>query len=194
VTDPGDLWKRWLKHDLADLERDMAGRNWTDSDSFRGVVIERFMFVSAYIIRKLAENDELTVDLIDRDWPVRRFECVTYPPHPQQFRVTRNFQDWWQPIEDYYDLANARPASLRLKALCNLVIHHFAFEARGNHEDGIEIYFNSERTKEEHLYAVAFDRYVELVEEAAYEEAVWFGVDRKTGRPTRHRTRRWDFI
>ena len=186
-------------NDLRDLREDMGGSNWAESKSFRAAVVERFMFVTAYVSRKLFESDLLTIDLIERDWPVKRYRCVRHPPPRQQFLVSRDRKTWWQPIEDHYDLAHPQKGSLRLPALCNLVVHHFAFEIRSRdadaiEADAIEIYFNSDHSKGEVLNRMTFTTYIEFVEEVAHDQAVFFTVDRKTNRQVRHRTRRLDLL
>jgi hypothetical protein len=60
----GDLWKRWLINDLRDLRADMAGSNWAESKSFRGAVVERFMFITAYVSRK-AVREQRANDRLD---------------------------------------------------------------------------------------------------------------------------------
>jgi hypothetical protein len=132
--------------------------------------------------------------LIERDWPVKRYRCLRHPPPRHQFRVSRDLETWWQPIEDHYDLAHPQNGSLRLSALCNLVVHHFAFEVRSGDVKAIEIYFNSDRSKAETLNMIAFTTYVQFVDEVAHDQAVFFTVDRKTKRQIRHRTRRLDLL
>jgi hypothetical protein len=172
----------------------MEGRNWLESESFRAAVVERFMFVTAYVSRKLLEGEELTVDLVERTWPVERYRCVRHPPPRQQFRISRDLKRWWQPIEDHYDLAQPQNGSLKLPTLCNLVIHHFAFEVRSTDPETIEIYFNSDYTKDDALNMIPLKTYVEFVDEVAHDQAVFFTVDRKTNRQVRHRTRRLDLL
>lgn len=190
----GDLWKRWLIRDLRELRDEMGGSNWTESESFRAAVVERFMFITAYVSRKLFESEELTVDLIERDWFVKRFQCMRVPPSRRQFLLSRDLKTWWQPIEDHYDLAHPQNGSLRLPALCNLVIHHFAFEIRSRNAGAIEIYFNSDHSKAEVLNMITLTTYIEFVDEVAHDRAVFFTVDPKTDRQVRHRTRRLDLL
>jgi hypothetical protein len=194
MPDPGELWKRWLINDLGDLRTEMKGGNWLESDSFRSAVVERFVFVSAYVSRKLLEGEELTIDLIERDWPITRYRCIRRPPTRQQFRVTRDMHTWWQPMEDHYDLANPQDKTLRLHALCNLVIHHFAFEVRSCGDERIEIYFNSDRSKAKFLNMIKLETYVEFADEVAHDRAVFFTVDPRTKRQVRHRRRRLDLL
>lgn len=149
--------------------------------------------MTAYVIRKLVENEELTVDLLERDWPVQLFRCVQSLPKRQQFRVSRDTETWWQPVEKYYDLADPQAGSLRLETLCNRIMHHFAFQVRAGMGDTGEVLFNSDRSKAQ-LYLITLVEYMTVVEEASYDEAVFFTVDRKTGRQLRHRTRRLDLL
>jgi hypothetical protein len=194
MPDPGELWKRWLMSDLRGLRDEMASKSWLVSESFRSAVVERFAFISAYVCRKLLESEELTIDLIERDWPIKQFRCIRHPPARQQFRVTHDMQTWWQPIEDHYDLAHPQDKTLRLHALCNLVIHHFAFEIRSRNADRIAIYFNSDRSKAKFLNMITLDTYIEFTDEVAHDRAVFFTVDRTTNRQVRHRRRRLDLL
>jgi hypothetical protein len=194
VSEPGDLWKRWLMGELHDLRHEQAGTNWLESESFRSAVVERFAFISAYIARKLLESEELTIDVIERGWPIKRFRCIQHPPPRQQFRVTQDMQTWRQPIEDHYDLTDPQDETLRLQTLCNLVIHHFAFEIRSCDADRIEIYFNSDRSKAKFLNMITLEALVEFTDEVAHDRAIFFTVDRRTNRQARHRRRRLDLL
>jgi hypothetical protein len=192
AINPGDAWKRWLRNDLRDLREQMEGTN-RPSGSYRAVVIERFMFVTAYVARKLAENEELTVDLLEHDWPVKQFRLIRALPQRHQFRLSRDLKTWWQPVEDYYDLRDPQPGSLRLEKLCNRLIHHFAFQVQVDNGETTEVLFNSERWPDP-LYSITLADYMTLVEEVVNDEAVFFTTDKKTGRHLRHRTRRMDLI
>jgi hypothetical protein len=186
---PGDLWKRWLFNDLRDLrEEEMQRQWWNDNATYRAVVVEQFTFTTAYIIRKLWENDELTVELTDYEWPVTRFECTSEPMSRSGFRISRDLKTWEQPIEQHYDLGQPRAETLRLQDLCNLIVHHFAFQVRGGAE-AIEVFFNSDRTKGDRLYSQRLADYLDLVEEASHDEAEWFDVDHERNRQIRYRNR-----
>jgi hypothetical protein len=192
AVNPGDAWKRWLRNDLRDLREEMEGANW-QIDGYRAVVIERFVFMTAYITRKLVENEELTVDLVERDWPIKQFRAIRSLPKRQQFRVTQDMTNWWQPVEDYYDLADPEAATLRLEDLANRLIHHFAFQLRIRAEGTTEILFNSDWSRDQ-LYLITLSDYMTVIEESANDEAVFFTIDKKTGRQLRHRTQRMDLI
>lgn len=192
ALNPGDAWKRWLRSDLHDLREEMEGSSW-EFGSYRAVVIERFVFITAYITRKLAENEELTEDILTRDWPIKGFRGIRTLPKRQQFRVSKDTKNWWQPVEDYYDFGNPENASLHLVDLVNRLIHHFAFQLRSGEGATTEILFNSDRSRN-WLYLITLSDYMGLVEEVANDEAIFFTVDKKTGRQLRHRTRRMDLI
>ncbi len=192
AINPGDAWKRWLWNDLRDLREEAEGGNW-EVGGYRAAVIERFVFMTAYITRKLAENEELTEDLLTHDWPIKRFRAIRTLPKRQQFRVSKDTKNWWQPVEDYYDFANPEDASFRLEDLVNRLIHHFAFQLRAGEETTTEILFNSDRSRD-WLYLMTLSEYIALIDEVANDEAVFFTVDKKTGRQLRHRTQRMDLI
>jgi hypothetical protein len=82
------------------------------------------------------------------------------------------------PLDAHYDLDAPRNSKQRFGDLCNLLIHHFAFEVRLRPVSGeLEILFNSDWTKDR-LFGMLLDDYVSLVEEVAYDEIRWVSMDR----------------
>jgi hypothetical protein len=172
------MWKRWLWHDLSDIRKLLEGRNFAESESFRAVVVERFMFMTAYIMRKLWERDELTVELVTSKWPAQEFKCIKPPPHPAWFRVSEDRQTWREPLEDHYLLDAPRETQLAFPDICNWIVHHFAFTVRSDADGEIEVLFNSDWTKREHLWMITLDTYMHVVEEACYDEVRWVSMDK----------------
>jgi hypothetical protein len=153
------------------------------------VTVERFVFMTAYIMRKLNEADVLTVEVTESKWPVTKFPCVVPPPHRAWFAVSEDGETWRQPIEDHYDLARGNREVLRFFKVCDYVVHHFAFAVRYDDAgDEVAVFFNSDHTNDR-LYRIALPVYVGLVEEVAVDEARWVDMDRAEGRVIRRRQR-----
>ena len=174
--DRREFWKAELHREVLRLRRAI------DTDGAERIVqttvtVERFAFLTAYIMRKLKEADVLTRDVTESKWPVTKFPCVVPPPHRAWFAVSEDGEAWRQPLEDHYDLAHGTRERIRFHRLCNYLVHHFAFAVRYDREhDEIGILFNSNRTKDR-LFRIALPVYVATVEEVAYDEAGWVDMD-----------------
>ena len=72
--------------------------------------------------------------------------------------------------------------------MCDLLIHHFAFESRFS-EGRAELLFNSDRTKKDRLYAVALEDYRHLVSEVVDDYVEWVDMDRSINKVIQRRTR-----
>ena len=104
---------------------------------------------------------------------------LTPPPHRAWFAISEDGGEAWrQPLEHHYDLGRANPEYLRFSKLCDYLIHHFAFAVRYHGAtDEIGVFFNSDHTKDR-LYRIRLHAYAALVEEVAYDEAVWVDMNR----------------
>jgi hypothetical protein len=54
----------------------------------RSPLIERFVLVTAYMMRKLGEAQWLTVDVIRSGWKVQAFPCTSPPRHRRWFATS----------------------------------------------------------------------------------------------------------
>ena len=180
-------WKHDLHRQHAALAKDLAEQS--REDLLRTITIERFVLVTAYMIRKLSEADTLTEELTEFGWPIARVPCINEPPH--RFWFSREDIDGrtWQPLDSHYDFGTPTDETMKLARLCNLFVHHFAFEARPAGKN-VDILFNSRETRG-HLYRIGLDTYMGFVSEVASDEAGWVdtNIARKT-RPVRLRRRR----
>lgn len=155
----------------------------------RSPVIERFVFVTAYVMRKLDEADWLTVDVTRRGWKVQAFTCTNPPPHRRWFVTSPDGNEWRQPLEQHYDLSAPQTQTLSFPQICDRMVHHFAFDVRRDPASGaIELLFNSDRTKDR-LFAMPLDTYRELVLDAASDEVRWVDMDASEGRVIQRRAR-----
>jgi hypothetical protein len=155
VDGPGSEWK-----DAAELvERD-------------AISLERFVFVSAYEMRKLADGDHLTQEVTESKWPVQEFSCTRTPPHAHWLVIWEGEdRRHRQQLEVYYDLESPRRAKLDFELICHLLIHHYAFEARHiEDEDRVAFYFNSVNRKARALYSIDLAVYMRMVQEVSWDE------------------------
>jgi hypothetical protein len=180
-------WKHQLRRELNELRLVLVEEE-LDSVVERTVPLERFAFVTAFIMRKLAQGQSLTVEVTEWKLPVQRFTCIQEPPGRAWFLIREvGSETWRQPIEQHYDLERSTSESLSFERTCDLLIHHFAFESRFN-EGRAELLFNSDHTTDR-LYAVALEDYKRLVTEAVDDEVRWVDMDRSINRVIQRRTR-----
>jgi hypothetical protein len=171
-----DFWKDELHREVLRL-RQAIDSDGLEGLALRSVTVERFAFVTAYIMRKLWEAEALTLDVTEFKWPVSKFPCVKAPPHRSWFAVSNDGKTWRQPLEDHYDLARPNRERLRFSKICNYLVHHLAFEVRYDSAAAdLEILFNSDDSQD-HLYLITLPTYVAVVEEVAYDEVRWVSRD-----------------
>jgi hypothetical protein len=157
----------------ASIEKDSAERL-----AQHPVVVERFVFLTAYMMRKLREAIALSEEVMDSKLRVSEFACTEPPPHRTWFRVSEDGETWRQPLEAHYDLDAPHSGTLPFERLCDRLIHHFAFEVRVRPgTEDLEILFNSDSTSNR-LFGIRFDDYVAMVEDVAYDEIRWVSMDR----------------
>jgi hypothetical protein len=160
---------------------------------FSSVSIERYVFVSAFIMRKLYEAGTLTEEVAKSKWAVTRYPITVPVPARAWFLVSEDGETWRQPLEQHYDLEGGRPDTMKFEHICHRLIHHFAFDVRAyGASGGIEVLFNSDRTTDR-LWCIALDRYMRLVDEVAHDETMWIDADStRTRNPVIRRRRRPD--
>jgi hypothetical protein len=98
------FWKNELNREEIQLGR-LLESDGPEKLVTGSVAVERFAFLTAYIMRMLAEADEPSEEVIKSKWPVRPYPCVRMPPHRHWFMVYEaGGKNPRQPLEDHYDL------------------------------------------------------------------------------------------
>lgn len=151
-------WKEELARDLRTVKRWIADASSTAPHEKASVVIEKFAFTSAFIIRKLSEASKLSDDVESSSLPVRRFLRV-------DGGVPIHFLNWHR-FETFYDLDRPEETSLSPRRLCNILIHSFVFVPEMD-ETGTRfesVLFNSDHTKDKYLFQISLDALFTFVE------------------------------
>ena len=81
----------------------------------RDFEIERIVFTSAYVMRKLWESGKLS-----NTWETRLSKCVFYKANGQLVDRLN-----WHRIDEFYELERPKNVSLTAFELCNRLIHSF---------------------------------------------------------------------
>src|SRR5215211_1906143 len=108
------FWKFELFRECSRLREfiDERGVEWVVKHSAQ---VERFTFVTAYIMRKLHEADVLTQEVTESTLRVVEFPCMKPPPHRRWFQISEDRKNWRQPLEQHLRprSAEGRPDGLR---------------------------------------------------------------------------------
>jgi hypothetical protein len=127
-----------------------------------------------YSIRKLIEANKLTTALSNSNIPVRSYdwrgEIVTLMN--------------WHKLDELYDFSLESNVQMNLLRLCHLIIHSYVFAGCFGDTGNLEaVYFNSDRTRHEALYALDVERMIELFESVAHDDVTRMSgkLDPKTG-------------
>jgi hypothetical protein len=152
------VWKEELARDLLAVKQQIDDAGSTTSYEQVAVVIEKFAFTSAFIIRKLSEANKLSDEVESTNLPVRRFPKTDseVPIHLLN----------WHKFETFYDLDVAEKTNLSPRRLCNMLIHSFVFILEMD-ETGSKferVLFNSDHIKDKHLYQISLDALFTFVE------------------------------
>ena len=142
-------------------------------------LIERGIFVSAFIVRKLIENKKVTDNIRNRS-----FNCQSYNAfRPLSDRVSR-FNGIGS-IDREYDLS--KPSSLHLSFydLASEIMHSYVFVPEVDDQNRfVSFFINSYRGRDDRVLSVSLDQYQKAVELVVADSVVSIHVwkDPKTGR------------
>jgi hypothetical protein len=188
VMNKPEYWKHELFRELYRL-RDLIDADGPELVVSRSVSLEKFVIVTAFMMRKLAEAGELTHEVTASSWPVVELPQTSPPPDRAWFRISDDGKTWRQPLEQYYDFGAPGKSQLAFEHICNRLIHHFAFELRHDpSDDNIDILFNSDRSIK-WLFILSLHDYTRLVDEVAADEVRWVDMDRAARRVIKRRYR-----
>lgn len=155
----------------------MAQRMNTDEQHEKaGVALEKFVFVSAFIARKLMERKKLTDELEGKALHLQGYPRIN---HNKQIDFLN-----WHHINRFYAFAEPKAITLLPRDLFNMLIHSFVFtlvvSGKGHGYEGF--LFNSDRTKDTILYKVSFNDFFAVMHSVLEDEIVGFQFNRRTGR------------
>jgi hypothetical protein len=139
------------------------------------LAFEKFVFWSAFVVRKLADSNKLSDEIEESRWSVER--------SPK--RDSRPFVDFLNRhrLEDNYDLANTSAARLETRRLCGILLHSLVFlPVVGDDERSIVgFFFNSDKTKD-NVYLMLWEEYSRLVRDVSRDDVVAARYNRLTGK------------
>ncbi len=169
------IWdsKGW-KDELLSNARAIEAIRFKRRSERRSFLLERAMFLSAYIMRKLWEARKLSTA-----WEDRRVPCIV---HPLKKREPDRLN--WHRIDEHFNLESPKADFLTALELCHRLIHSYVFvEVEGVRQSISGFYFASDQTKRRGLWFVAIDDMLDLIREAGrdFPSSAHMVRDPKTG-------------
>jgi hypothetical protein len=177
------VWKKDLKKELNNFMKAVAKMDLSGEPGIPDTInlkVEKFFFVSAFIIRKLNEAKKLSGELNEMKVPVVQFERIN---KDRKLHFMNNHK-----LEKFYDLENGRGSALGLAVLCNTLIQSFIFQvvvSNPEETDGKEtvsgILMNSDYSKDKALYDIRLEDFLKIVEETINDNVVSSSYDIESG-------------
>lgn len=161
------VWKQELKKELNKFQKLISNMDLSKKAGVPdnvNIKIEKFFFVSSFIIRKLNEAEKLSNEFNSTRVPVSRFKRINKVVRIHNYNNHR--------IEEFYNLDKGEISSLKIATLCNDLIHSFIFrcvfedELVSGKEKLSGVVFNSEHTKNSYLHFIEIYVFINLIENA----------------------------
>lgn len=172
------VWKKELKKELTQFKKFI---NTTKiqveppESSIFFLKIEKFFFVTSYIVRKLNESNKLSDELVSTN-----ISLIKYPRKNKN--IILDFMNNHH-TERFFDFKKKQKSNLPCLVVCNYLIHSFIFDPIFDDKDwkvvGIQV--TSDRSKSEALYYVSLEEYLSFLEEVINDHIVKMRFNRVTG-------------
>jgi len=179
------IWKEELQKVLDEFSVFLTSIDRCEGQDF-DLQVEKFFFTSAFIIRKLEEANKLSDELISM-----QFGCIR---HLRIQHHTAVDSMNWHRFQRFYDLSQEDGVSLRLREICNSLIHSFVFSLVTDDSHRLcGVFVNSNRTKEKFIYYIELNTFLKLINDVINDDIVSITHNRVTGklkqtRETLHRS------
>ena len=138
-------------------------------DAVQLMQLEKAVFFSAFIVRKLAESGRLSMQAEALAVPVKTFSArdPAMAPDPGN----------WDQLERFYNLDAGREQSVPMRLLINWVIHSFAFlvEVRSDLAGGsvpAGFWCNSDRSRAREVVRVGWKEYRRMLDRVIADDVV----------------------
>lgn len=166
------LWKKELKNQVRSFDLFLKKDKDIWSNPYFDLKLEKFIFTTAYIIRKLLEAYKLSDESRTKQYKIIRY-CKLPTNDPLDFWTIRK-------LRRFYDFTMKDKVEVDLRFICNLFIHSFALQSHGNLRFPVKGFFiNSSKTRDQ-LYYISYKKYKSLVIDISNDEVVSMRMQRNT--------------
>lgn len=156
-------WKQDLYQRKRQIIKNNTAENFSKNEDKAYTNIEKAIFYSAFIIRKLIDCGGKMSDAADK----YSFEVHAIKPHKQITRMSCT------PNEDSHDWENERNVTVQGKFICNSLIHSFVFSVLINEEGTVDSFLvSSDFDKNKVLYRVDLSEWIKYIDFIASDSVV----------------------
>lgn len=170
ILDDSFAYKRQLRRDLGAVRN----KSLTGDDERACLRFERFVFWSAFVIRKLAEAKKLSDEFEDERFVVRRHPTTDPDGYQDHMNAHR--------IESHYDLEKRESRTVDPLWIASQLVHSFSFIPEID-DDGrpAGLYFNSDRSRRTSLFHLPWAEFERLILFVCSDDIVAMRFNRITG-------------
>lgn len=169
-----EIWKNDLKKETKKIKKFFAKWSFEEDESIDKpfITLQKFSIYTSVIIRKLIDVRKISDELLSENFSIENFNKT------DGTKVTK-----WSgyEIEKLYNLESPIKVNISIKKLTDYLIHSFHFipkydwqkydpkiedeHVKNWYNNGIlGIYFSSDKTKNESLYFIKFNDYLNIIE------------------------------
>ncbi|MGC1121520.1 MAG: hypothetical protein WBA22_10545 [Candidatus Methanofastidiosia archaeon] len=166
-------WKEELQKEFKSFSKFLTEIKTSENEYFN-LRVEKFFFVSAFIIRKLNESNKLSDELTSKDFIYVKYNRI----RSDAIVDFLNFHHF----DRFYDLKREEKCLLKSRDICNYFIHSFIFSTVHDENGQLcGVLVNSDRTKDEFLLYVELNTFTELINDVIDDDIVSMSYNRITG-------------
>lgn len=167
-------WRKIIKKEAVYLKKKLklSHKDIEDNIDEHFSYVEIKIMTLAYIARKLADSHKLPDNTLQR-----KVELIIHP-------VTGKLKSFFD-FEGEYDLVVEKNTELKIRDICNQIIHSYVLQAVGNRTKAFKYFwFVSDTNKNKGLYKIEIDRFIKIMLEIANSEVMKMTMhyDKKTGK------------
>jgi hypothetical protein len=154
-------WKKNLKRDITFIlnKMDVNLEEIEDDEKFEQIfsMIEIKLFTIAYSLRKLIDTKKVSDKLSDI-----QIKVCAYPKNLKRLTVMNNHR-----FEEQYEFENKIEKKLKVRDVCNQIIHSYTFQLVGRRSKIFYVFFNSDHQKNKYLFKLKINDFLKVVERFA---------------------------
>jgi len=172
------VWKEVLLAELRGLREYLAkaqASRRSDVKERALVRVEKFVFISAFVMRKLFEVKKISDEIARSELSVRSFARNSLSGRIHRMN--------WDRINLHYHLDRPMSKKVLVRTLCNQLIHSAVFLCQVDDTDGAinGFYVTSDDQKETRLLYIDLAIYSDVVERVISDDIVWSYINFATG-------------
>lgn len=177
MLDESGPYKRQIRRELGAVRR----LEIVDNEK-AWVRLERFVFWSAFVIRKLAEAKKLS-----DEFEAERFQVTVFSRIDPDDLDLQDFMDA-DKIDRFYDLGHPTSRTVAPLWITSQLIHSFVYMPEVEDGPPLGLYFNSDRSRRHSLFHIEWAEFERLIRAVADDDVVSMHFNRLTGEVWKSRT------